>query len=193
LRKRNTRSCGCLHRDTLLARNFTHRKSKSPEYQVWGAMIARCENPKAERWERYGGRGITICCEWRTSFDAFYRDMGRRPSASHKLDRIDPNGNYEPSNVRWATTEESANNTTANRFLTFRGRTMTVSQWGRELGIGPTALSIRLNALKWSVEKALTTPYRYLRRQCRKKRNSQLGEQRCGSQQLLFAPNHQSS
>jgi hypothetical protein len=73
-------------------------------------MISRCTNPKVDRFDSYGGRGITVCDRWRTSFTNFYDDLGPRPSPQHSLDRIDVNGNYEPGNVRWATPLEQAQN-----------------------------------------------------------------------------------
>jgi hypothetical protein len=73
-------------------------------------MIGRCENPNVERYPHYGGRGISICEEWRESFEAFLRDMGRKPSPDHSIDRIDVNGNYEPGNCRWATDSEQQRN-----------------------------------------------------------------------------------
>jgi hypothetical protein len=82
----------------------------SPEYATWRGMKARCGNSKHIAFKHYGGRGITVCSEWRDSFAAFYRDMGPRPEGL-TLDRIDPNGNYEHANCRWATRAEQ----TANR------------------------------------------------------------------------------
>lgn len=73
-------------------------------------MIKRCENPKNHAYPRYGGRGITVCPEWRSDFAAFLRDVGPRPSPDLSLDRIDNNGNYEPGNVRWATAAQQAQN-----------------------------------------------------------------------------------
>lgn len=82
---------------------------KSPEYAVWAAMLQRCLNRNHARWADWGGRGIKVCEEWR-KFERFIADVGLRPSSKHSLDRIDNDGNYEPGNVRWATSKEQSRN-----------------------------------------------------------------------------------
>jgi len=81
-----------------------HGMRKEPEYRVWVGMKDRCYNPRNPQWMRWGGRGIKVCDEWRDDFMAFFRYVGKRPSAKHSIDRWPNNdGNYEPGNVRWAT------------------------------------------------------------------------------------------
>lgn len=157
----HTKSCGCLNREKLLAASTTHGGSKhDTEYHIWASIIARCENKNHEAFHRYGGRGIKVCERWRNSYAAFREDVGARP-VGHSLDRYpDQNGNYEPGNVRWATSVQQNNNRRDNTILEFNGKRQTIADWGRELGIRLATLRQRYSAYGWSVEKTLTTPVR---------------------------------
>lgn len=110
LRNGVTRSCGCFRSDLTVARQRTHGLTGCPEYRVWRAVINRCTNPRVQSYPRYGGAGVRVCSTWRRSFAEFYLDMGVRPSSGHSIDRINPFGNYEPANCRWATLKEQATN-----------------------------------------------------------------------------------
>lgn len=106
LKNGSSTSCGCLRQDRSSATNRTHGLSGSAEYRVWKAMKDRCLNPRSTGWRYYGARGIGVCESWAESFEAFLSDVGPRPSRRHSIDRIDVDGHYEPSNVRWATASQ---------------------------------------------------------------------------------------
>ena len=112
LKQGNTTSCGCLHSEVMskICKDIrtTHGMSRTREYRTWRGMVQRCTNPDSIKWISYGGRGITVCERW-LKFENFYQDMGNRP-LGRSLDREDNDGNYEPSNCRWATSKEQANN-----------------------------------------------------------------------------------
>lgn len=130
-----------------------HRRA----YSIWCGMVARCTNENHDGFANYGGRGIQVCERWR-SFIFFIEDMGD-PQDSDTLDRIDSNGDYEPSNCRWATRRQQSLNTRRSRVLHFRGRSQTAHEWAEELGIKPKTLRKRLYD-GWSVDRALTEPLR---------------------------------
>lgn len=118
-------------------------------------MRSRCTNPNVDSFPLYGGRGFRVCERWR-SYAGFLADMGECPPGM-TLERVDPNGNYEPGNVRWATPREQANNRRSNRVLEHNGERHTAADWARRLGMRPQTLIQRLR-YGWSVARALTEP-----------------------------------
>jgi hypothetical protein len=134
------------------------KKVRTPTYLSWQTMKARCLYPREPGYPRYGGRGITVCKRW-MSFANFLEDMGERPIGT-SLDRIDNDGHYEPSNVRWATREEQNNNRRNTKFIEFQGRRLGVAQWARYLGIDRTTIGRRIER-GCSVEEILSTKNLY--------------------------------
>jgi len=104
-------------------------------------MIARCYEHRDRSYSAYGGRGITVCEEWR-SFDTFAKDMGERPSIAHTLDRKDNDGAYTHKNCRWATKTEQANNRRTNIIIASHGMEMTMAQWNRHFGLSESAIRV---------------------------------------------------
>lgn len=159
LRSGNCRSCGCLNREAATAQGHasrTHGQTGTPLHRRWQGMLTRCHNPNDKRYADYGGRGITVCPEWRESFEAFARDMGPGYAEGMTLDRVDVDGPYSPENCRWATQKEQQNNRRNNRLLTFCGQTKTLAEWCEFLGLRYSTVWHRLKS-GWSVERALTT------------------------------------
>jgi len=151
LQSGRAKSCGC--------RNFrgTHRMHGTPAHTSWRAMIARCTRKADPGYHNYGGRGIAICEKWKT-FRGFYADMGD-PPASHTLDRIDNNGNYEPSNCRWATPTQQMRNARINRLLTLDGERLSIAEWAERFGLCDQTIRSRLN-YGWAIRDVITAPRR---------------------------------
>jgi hypothetical protein len=128
---------------------------RTSTYSIWIGMRQRCTNPNAPHYGCYGGRGIKVCERWQL-YENFLSDMGERPTGL-SIDRVNNDGDYEPSNCRWATKQEQVENTRSNRTLTLNGETLTLSAWARRLGWPPVTIHNRL-LRGWSVEDALTKP-----------------------------------
>lgn len=132
-------------------------KKRSPEYIAWRSMHLRCNIPTCNDYERYGGRGITVCERWSGpgGFERFLADVGPKPHPSFSIDRLDADGHYEPGNVRWASARQQQRNRSSNRIIEFRGERRLLCEWSEQLGIKRTTIAQRL-ARGWSVERALS-------------------------------------
>lgn len=156
----DTTSCGCAKRDATVERNKaggTHNRSRTPEHRVWSRMRSRCTRPTDKDYPRYGGRGIKVCPEW-SDFSTFFKDMGTRPSGEHSIERLNVNGDYEHANCVWALPVQQANNRRDTRRILFDGRTQSIAQWARELGMREDTLRRRLDHYGFTVTQALTQP-----------------------------------
>lgn len=127
-------------------------------YSRWNGIKQRCYNKKLHNFSRYGGSGITVCKRWLKSFDDFASDVGCPPDEKMMLDRIDNNGNYEPSNVRWVTPRQSSANRSNVTNLTIKGKTQNASDWSRETGISYAKIVARYRAGLSDDEILDTTP-----------------------------------
>ena len=151
--KNNVARCTCSGGHTF------HGLTKTSIYKTWQAMKARCFDEKSRLYHRYGGRGISVHPEWRHEFLTFKNWAESNGwSDGLELDRINNNGNYEPSNCRFVTSKQNCRNKSNNKPITFNGETLLQIEWAERLGVSKGLLNDRLSKLGWSVEKALTTP-----------------------------------
>ncbi|MCR5257244.1 MAG: hypothetical protein K6E40_03685 [Desulfovibrio sp.] len=148
LRGGQVKSCGCLQREASRTRLTTHGQTDSRLHRIWRGMKGRCLNPNYSCFEHYGGRGISVCPEWRASFQAFHDwAMSHGYSDDLTIDRADNNGNYEPSNCRWVSRKEQSENTRRTRLVEFQGEVHSVAEWARRLGFAKRTLARRLDRL----------------------------------------------
>lgn len=123
-------------------------------------MHRRCNSVNYSEYKHYGKRGISVCDEWKSFIPFCFWALSNRYKENLTLDRINVNGNYKPSNCRWATNEQQMNNTTTNRTLNYSNQTLTIAEWGKKLNIDRHLISKRLSR-GWSIEDALTPPREY--------------------------------
>lgn len=146
LKSGHTKSCGCLYNPEMNTKHgYNRRGNVKPEYTIWNSMKYRCYNKKYKEYDLYGGRGIKVCKSWLDSFENFIRDMGDRPSGKHSIERINTNGNYEPSNCKWATSKEQAKNRRSNRWIEYNGKKMILKEWADHLEMTPSQIIYRFN------------------------------------------------
>ena len=169
LRSGGAKSCGCLHKEVarnhLLTVTQTHGESKTRLYRVWLAMRRRCYNPNVDAYKWYGAKGIKVCDEWNTSFPAFkewalasgYDENAQKGACT--LDRKDGSKDYSPENCRWISQKEQQRNTSANHFVDYKGKRITIAELSEITGIPYGKLQPRITACGWDAEKAVSTPF----------------------------------
>jgi hypothetical protein len=158
LRSGSTLSCGCYQREFTAKRKTTHGGSGTPEWRSYQGMLFRCTNRDAKDYPRYGGRGITVCPEWKVSFTAFLADMGERPKGT-TLDRINTDGNYEPKNCRWATAKQQSRNRRNTHYIEINGERLNAAEAAEKAGISYHALKSRARR-GWDAKRILEPSHR---------------------------------
>lgn len=148
LRAKNKRSCGCLGTRDPKSKVTRHGMVTWPEYKTWLRMKSRCANKNSKDYKYYGGRGIVICERWLDGFSNFIADMGRLPSPEYSIERIDVNGNYDPSNCKWIETSLQKRNTRRTNMVSWNGKSACLKEWSEIFGIGYSTLSARFHRLK---------------------------------------------
>jgi hypothetical protein len=147
-------SCGCYNAEAAKDRRKTHGKRKTRLYRIWLNMKARCTIESVSQFKNYGGRGITVCEEWANSFQAFYdwaMSNGydeNAPRGKCTIDRIDVNGNYEPSNCRWVSIQAQQFNKSTSKTVTLNGETHTLKEWSDKVGVNYSTMHSRYRAGK---------------------------------------------
>lgn len=161
LRNGTTGSCGC-KKPELNRKRAIHgdnrKESTNRLYSIWANMLQRCSNSNRPDYKFYGGRCISVCDEWHNYVQFKVWAIAHGYADNLTLDRIDPNGNYEPDNCRWLTIQAQQNNKRSNHYLTYNNTTMSMSEWADVVDIPYSTIRSRVNLLGWSAEKALTTP-----------------------------------
>ncbi len=161
LRRGDAHSCGCLQRELAAVNMTTHGARRTRLYRTWTHILSRCRNSKVPQFHNYGGRGISICKEWEHSFEAFAAYVGQPPSLAHSIDRYpNMNGNYEPGNVRWATSLQQARNRRGLIMVGVDGRMVCLAEAAETVGIPYGTVYCRIFKHGWTIERTLTTPSR---------------------------------
>ena len=151
-------SCGCVGKDNQRIARTTHNLASHRLYNIYHKIISRCYKPQNKAYKDYGARGITMDDKWKRDFVTFYNwAINNGYSEEYSLDRINVNGNYEPSNCRWVTSKIQNNNKRSNFLVTIYNRTQTLAEWCEEKNINYSTVQTRLSK-GWSLEKAMTAP-----------------------------------
>lgn len=170
LNNKPTRSCGCFQKDSASMYMITHPPksrhgdSRDRLHNIWYLMLYRCNNISSRSYPNYGGRGITVCDQWSCGDMGYFAfkewALSNGYADNLTIDRIDNDGSYSPDNCRWVSNYTQANNKRSNIVIEFDGRSLTLSQWAKELGMPMKALYARLNQHGWSVDRAFEQPLR---------------------------------
>ena len=161
-----TKTCGCYRIDH--PNNISHGMSNTRFYGIWCGMKGRCYDKNIPKYKNYGERGIIICDRWKNSFENFKEDMydsylshvKEFGESNTSIDRIDVDGNYEPSNCKWSTVKEQGNNTTTNHYIEYKGVTYTLMELSEKIGMNYGTFKSRISDYGWSVDDAVETPVR---------------------------------
>lgn len=155
-------NCGCIRKAYLLGKNTKHGESRTKLYRRWKGIIERCAYKNHFAYNRYGGRGISVCKEWKDDFLSF-KDwaLSAGYQGAGEVDRINNDGNYEPSNCRIVTRKQNCRNKSNNHNYTMNGETKCLSEWAEQYRIAPHLLYHRINIMGWPLEKALSVKPKY--------------------------------
>ena len=155
-------SCGCS------STKYKQTEFTKPLYIIWQGMKNRCYNPKHENYVNYNGKGISICDEWKDDFELFYNwSISNGYKKGLSIDRINNNGNYEPSNCRWVTKREQMWNTSKNKIIEYKNETRCMAEWCDILNLNYETIQSRFHR-GWNVEKTFETPIRKINKKSNK-------------------------
>ena len=164
VRRGHTTSCGCYRlsqcKKAVTTHGATTNKDETIEYIAWKAMKNRCYCKSYTGYKNYGGRGIKVCKKWLNDYPAFLKDVGKRPSKKHSLDRIDNDGDYEPCNVRWATRKVQRRNARNVQPITLDGETKLIVEWAEISKVPEESIRSRIFIMGWDVRRAIFQPVR---------------------------------
>lgn len=160
----NTKSCGCLHKESAKRTgkaNIIHGDTDTRLYRIFRGMKDRCYNSKNKDYARYGGRGIAVCEEWKNDYSSFKNwALSNGYKDTLTIERKDYNKNYCPENCEWITMEQQQRNKSSNRTITYNGETMILVEWAEKLGIPYKVLCARINDKGHTFEEAINMPYK---------------------------------
>lgn len=160
--KKKTKSCGCLQKEIFSQINKKHGMHGTRLYRIWNNMKNRCYNKNIKAYKDYGNRGIKVCAEWldkKNGFKNFYNwAINNKYKEDLTIDRINVNGNYEPSNCRFIRKEEQAHNKRNSIMITYKGKTEHITYWAKLYNVSRDCLWQRIKVLNWDIEKSLLTP-----------------------------------